>query len=134
MAMCFGKYSRSVDQKNRIIVPTNFREILGSAIYLVKGDNNRLSVYSSKQWETFFTKFAEYNYEDEEAIRRQDEIIDSVTTSKYDKQGRVALPDEFQNYASIKENAVIVGAGNRIDIWDPETYDEHMKNKGKNKS
>ena len=45
-----------------------------------------------------------------------------------DKQGRILLPQELRNYAHLTENAVILGFGDKAEIWDADTYDEMEQN------
>ena len=39
-----------------------------------------------------------------------------------DSQGRIALPVNLRNYAKIKDTAIIVGVGDRIELWNPESW------------
>lgn len=45
-----------------------------------------------------------------------------------DKQGRILLPQELRNYAHLTENAVILGFGDKAEIWDADTYDKMEQN------
>ena len=42
---------------------------------------------------------------------------------EYDKQGRVLIPVPLREYASLGKQAVIVGAGDHVEIWSREKYD-----------
>ena len=48
--MFIGEYEHSVDQKGRIIIPSKYREELGSVFYVTKGLEKCLYVYSSAEW------------------------------------------------------------------------------------
>ena len=39
-----------------------------------------------------------------------------------DKQGRILVPDFLKKYAEIKENVVIIGVSDRIEIWAKEKW------------
>ena len=40
-----------------------------------------------------------------------------------DTQGRILLPTELRQYAEIKKQAIILGQGNKIEVWDQETWE-----------
>jgi len=124
MAKCFGQYSRNVDEKGRIIVPPNFRENLGASIYLVKGKNNRLTVYAKDDWDEFFDKYENQDFDDDDAEKKLTLIARRVSDAKYDKQGRMKIPEKYLGYAGIKEEVEIVGTGRRFDIWNPASYEK----------
>jgi division/cell wall cluster transcriptional repressor MraZ len=51
-----GEYQNSIDPKNRIIVPSKFREELGSRFILTKGLDNCLYIYPMDEWKKFQDK------------------------------------------------------------------------------
>lgn len=44
-----------------------------------------------------------------------------------DGQGRISLPRSLSDYAGIGERALIIGAMDRIEIWDPEAFEEYLQ-------
>ena len=44
-----------------------------------------------------------------------------------DKQGRVLVSDFLKKYAKLDKDIVISGVGNRLEIWDAETYDQDIE-------
>ncbi len=54
--MFIGEYQNSIDPKNRIIVPSKFREELGSRFILTKGLDNCLYIYPMDEWKKFQDK------------------------------------------------------------------------------
>ena len=43
-----------------------------------------------------------------------------------DRQGRVTVSSRLRDYAGIDRDAVVVGTGNRLEVWDPVAYDKAM--------
>ena len=43
-----------------------------------------------------------------------------ATEDKPDKQGRITIPPLLKEYAGLDRDVVVIGALNRVEIWDPE--------------
>ncbi|MBT5753311.1 MAG: cell division/cell wall cluster transcriptional repressor MraZ, partial [Rhodospirillaceae bacterium] len=46
-----------------------------------------------------------------------------ATDCQLDAQGRILLTPELRDYASIKKQAVILGQGNKFEIWDQKSWE-----------
>ena len=44
-----------------------------------------------------------------------------------DGQGRISLPRPLSEYAGIGEKALIIGAMDRIELWDPAAFENYLK-------
>jgi MraZ protein len=42
-----------------------------------------------------------------------------------DKQGRVTLPPMLREYAGLNRECVVIGAFNRVEIWDSEAWNTY---------
>lgn len=127
MLLFSGTYKYSLDDKNRLIIPVKFREILSAdgvdKLYIARGDNHLyvfpLPVFLklSDKFEAWdFTKEANQDY-----VRRFFSDAFDVTP---DKQGRIMLPKELCAEAGIDREAIIIGALNRMEIWPPDKWKE----------
>ena len=126
MAQFFGEYSRNVDDKGRVTIPTSFRNNLGEGNFLVVfGSGEYLTVYTSDDWNTYFSKHQVDDYEDEQKLKELRTIARTVQQVKFDAQGRVGIPDQHRKHAGIGEGdeVVIIGLGNRIEIWHKDKLD-----------
>jgi len=54
----------------------------------------------------------------------------SIFDLGFDGQGRIALPVELRNYTEITDSAVVIGAVKYVEIWNPELWEEQMKEWG----
>ena len=45
-----------------------------------------------------------------------------------DKQGRVLIPSYLKSYAGIKEEVMVIGVSDRIEIWAKEKWQEFFEN------
>lgn len=120
-----GSYKYSLDDKNRLIIPVKFREILSAEgvdkLYVVKGDSHLfafpLPIFLElserlKSWD--FTKESNQNY-----VRL---IFSDAFDVTPDKQGRIILPKELCEKVEITSEVVVIGVLNRLEIWSPEKW------------
>ena len=121
--MFMGTYDHSLDAKGRVIVPSKFREALGDRFVITRSLDPCLCVYDMPAWERFVQKLSGLPYN----TRKQRELVrffmSSATEVAPDKQGRILLPQKLRTHAHIEKNVVLLGVGARIEIWDPETYE-----------
>ena len=108
--MFMGEYNHTVDAKGRLIVPSKFREQLGDEFVITKGLDNCLFVYDNSEWAAL-----------EEKLRF---LLGSAATCEVDKQGRILLPSVLREFAGIGKDAVLVGVGSRIEIWNKDKWME----------
>jgi MraZ protein len=43
-----------------------------------------------------------------------------------DKQGRVTIPAHLREYAGLDRDAVVIGASNRVEIWDQQAWESYL--------
>ncbi len=42
-----------------------------------------------------------------------------------DKQGRITIPPALRDWASLERDVVVIGAMNRLEIWDEQAWDDY---------
>lgn len=123
--MLLGEYSHTLDLKGRVIIPSKFREDLGNSFIVTKGLDNSLFVYSKEEWQKFeeklkalpMTNFATRNF-----VRF---FFSGATECELDKQGRINLPQNLIEYASLNKDICIIGVSTRVEIWDMEKWNNY---------
>jgi len=51
-------------------------------------------------------------------------ILRYTTHVKFDRQGRVQIPDVLLDYADIEKDVEIIGFGTKLEIWNPKKLEE----------
>lgn len=119
-----GFFTHSVDEKGRVIVPQKFRLLLGEKFVITKGLDRCLWVFSEEQFRALDERLKAQPMLDPSAVKLQRffsaEAIDATT----DSQGRVALPSNLREYSGIVKEVVVVGTGNRIEMWSKSRWDD----------
>lgn len=117
-----GKHYYSLDPKGRVIIPAPFREILSSnyslkLIFVNDVFDRCLCAYPVEEWNTLMEKIKE-KPQTLDAIRYyMRRVVGSATECEIDKQGRVLIPSALREDAGLDSEVVLVGQGNRIEIW-----------------
>lgn len=119
--MFTGEYEHSIDSKNRIFVPSKFREELGESFMVVRSIRGQvLKVYSLEAWEKYIEPIkAQERRLSEKTLRYLHRNAAQVTP---DGQGRILLSPALIAFAEIKKEAVFVGCSNYCEIWSAENY------------
>lgn len=137
--MYLGQFEHAIDVKNRIIVPSRFRDFAkkveksGKPIFIItRGFEQALFMFNLKNWEEFseiVRKFPVTNNDARIFIRF---FFAGATEQTLDKQGRVTIPSHLVKFAGIKKDIVIIGAMNRIEIWAAEKWHAYFNSKLRN--
>ncbi len=127
--MFMGEYNHTVDAKGRLIVPSKFREQLGEEFVVTKGLDGCLFVYTNLEWQNMEEKFKNIPMTSKDARKFSRFFFAGAAGVEIDKQGRILLPPNLREYASIQKDVVLAGVLNRIEIWDKDrwlenTYDD----------
>ncbi len=125
MAYLTGYSEHFVDEKGRVILPKKLKELMGSDLVLTRGLDECVYVFTREDWNAFETKLACL------PMSKGRDISHFFNTYKtdvaVDKQGRVQLSQALRRLAAIEGNAVIVGNGNRAEIWNPDAFADMEK-------
>ena len=122
--MFMGEYNHTVDAKGRVIVPSKFREQLGEEFVVTKGLDGCLFVYENTEWKALEEKLHALPLTNANARKFSRFFLAGATTCEVDKQGRILLPAVLRDFAGIDKDAVLVGVGSRIEIWNRQLWEE----------
>ncbi len=120
--MFIGEYHHTIDEKGRIIIPAKFREDLGESFIVTRGIENCLFVYSKENWAKITDKLNSLPFTKKDARNFNRFFMSGATDVELDKQGRVNLPSPLISYASLLKDCVVIGTGDRLEIWSEESW------------
>ncbi len=125
MADFYGEYTQVIDAKNRVFIPSKYRDELSETIYIAKGvdesEKHYLVVYPEELWlETKQKIMSIASVKRSNAARF---LFSSVVNVKCDAHGRVLLPQNLVDYANFTKDIYVIGVGDRIEIWDKAERD-----------
>lgn len=123
--MFIGEYQHGIDNKNRIIIPSKFREALGDAFILTKGLDGCLYAYTLDEWKTLEEKLKRLPLTNKDARAFVRFFFSGANEVNIDKQGRALIPQNLLEYASIEKEIVSIGVSTRIEIWSKEKWNQY---------
>lgn len=121
--MLMGKNYNSTDAKNRMIIPSKYRDELGYKCVLTKGDDKCLYIYPVREWEKVREKLSSLPTSDKGIRAYIRKVYSNAVECEVDKQGRLTLPNELREFAGIEKDLVTVGMMNRVEVWSREIWD-----------
>jgi MraZ protein len=124
-----GEYRHAIDGKGRVAVPARFRAELAQGAFVSRWIDSCLAIFPRKEWERLAGRVAELPYSDAGARVFARFLFSGAFEVELDGQGRVVLPAGLRDFADLKSDVVVVGARDRIELWEPSrwaTYSAEM--------
>lgn len=130
--MFFGTYTPKLDEKGRLFLPAKFREDLADGLVVTRGQERCLTVWSMEDFGRLTDRLREAPVTNKGARDYVRMLFAAASQELPDKQGRISIPSVLRDYASLTKDVMVIGAMNRIEIWDPaswQTYSEEQEQK-----
>jgi MraZ protein len=126
-----GSYTYSVDDKGRVNLPAKLRKYVSpesnDTFVITRGLEKCLFVYPIDEWnkmEQNLRTLSSYDPAHRLFIRA---LLEKASESQLDGQARISIPHDLREFAAIRGEVRIIGTLDKIELWDPKTYDEYME-------
>ena len=117
-----GATKVTIDDKGRVVVPARYRGLLvarGDGRVVVTVDRDQcLLIYPVPEWEQIEQHLMSLPTLHDQSRRLQRLMVGHATDVEVDGHGRIALSPELREFASLDRNAVLIGQGKRLELWD----------------
>jgi MraZ protein len=127
-----SEYECRLDAKGRIVLPAKIKaqlpEASGNTIVVTRGFEPCLVVYPQVEWKKVFSKVSGLNEFNEEYRNFQRNFLRGNTEVDLDSNGRFLIPKTMLKYAQIEKEVIVVGMGNRVELWNPSVYEKFLIN------
>lgn len=123
MSGYLGSYLHQIDEKGRVNLPANFRrEGSERPLVLVHAFEDALTLYPEAAWAEVETRLREMLRLQPGARPYVLGVTANAVEVTPDRQGRILVPQRLQAAVGITGPALIVGALDRIELWDPARF------------
>jgi len=127
--MLIGEFRHTIDTKNRISLPAKFRKEMGKKVFVTRGLDNCLAVYTEKSWKQILDKLSGLSMSKASERGFNRFMLSGATEVSVDSLGRILVPDYLQEFAGIEKKVVWTGAGDKAEMWSEESWNTYlMKN------
>ena len=128
----YGNYELTVDDKNRILVPSEVRKKLdperdGEAFFLVTGRDGRLWLYPERHYELLVSRDPSELTPSEDTLAFDRLMLGLASRVEWDKQGRVLLPAPELKRAGIGKEVTLVGARDHLELWNRSDWESERE-------
>lgn len=129
-AMFMGEYHHSVDDKNRLIIPSSLRQQTKNnkdEFIITRGLEQSLFLYPTLEWQSLGERLKNVSTTKSNSRAFVRLLFSGAHPVQPDTQGRITLPQGLKDFAQIEEKVVIIGAFNKIEIWSEEKWEKYYK-------
>ena len=111
-----------------MVMPTRYRDQIaglaqGRLVVTVDRDQCLL-IYPLPEWEQIERKLMSLPSLNATARRLQRLMVGHATDLPLDGHGRVLLPPELREFAKLGRHGMLIGQGNRFELWDEARWNE----------
>lgn len=132
MSYLVGHYNCKLDAKGRILVPSEFKEQLGTQVeegFVLRPGLHAhcLELYTRKDWDEvqdqLRSAFSQFKAKQEAVLRKYNAGARFV---KLDASGRLLITKDLVEKASLAKDIVITSVTTKMEIWDKDLYEQSI--------
>lgn len=123
--MFIGEFKHKLDTKNRMTLPAKFRDQIGESFVITKGLDGCLSAYTVEKWNAILAKLITLPSTNKQARTYVRALTSKACECSFDNQGRIQIPAYLTKEANLTKDVMVVGVGDRIELWDADTWEKY---------
>ncbi len=125
MAGFLGQYEYQLDQKGRVSLPAEYRRRADDTRFvLLQWEPTHLTLFPQSTWEGVQKRLLELRRSRSAMAGHLRRITARAVEVEPDKQGRILIPAWLKEAAALDGSALLIGALDRVEIWNPERFRE----------
>ncbi len=129
MIMFLSSFEGTLDSKNRISIPSSFRNTISISkekTYLFRSLKYPcLEVHLASKINSLIKSFDEKDFFSKKNDHFKTAILSEMEEIIIDNDGRFTLRETHQNFSYIKKEIIFLGKGNHFEIWQKKTAERH---------
>jgi MraZ protein len=131
-----GTFTRSLDDKLRITIPKELRAALGEGqgriFYVAPGTDGSLDLYDEPSFVRLADRLASAPPAARDVRAYGRLFYARAHRVETDKQGRIRIPVQLGELANLGREAVLVGVGDHMELWNVDKWESYTADKGEN--
>jgi len=131
-AILYGEHELTVDEKNRILIPSDIRKSLvpdrdGQAFFLVVGQNRKPWLYTERYYEQLVSSGEQQLTSSEDVLAFNQIHFAMASRAEWDQQGRLLLPQKMMKRTGISRDVTLIGARDHLEIWNRADWESRFE-------
>jgi MraZ protein len=123
MSGFLGSYTHQIDEKGRLSLPASLRRDGKEPLVLVQVNPDSLTLFPRPVWSQMEERLRDMLRRNPKSRPYVLRVTANAVEVVPDSQGRILVPQRMQKEVGIAGPTLIVGAMDRIELWNPETFD-----------
>lgn len=120
--MFYGMFEHNLDDKGRLILPAKHRAALAAGVFAARGPDRCLYIYPKPRWEQIGEKIHRTSRMKKATRDFVRFFYGAAAELEVDKQGRVLIPSYLREYANLKDEVMVVGAEDHLEVWNAAAF------------
>ena len=130
MTFFTSEFESKLDTKGRLVLPARIKAQLpsgeGDELVIRRGFEPCLIIYPMVEFKKVFSKISGLSEFNEEYRKLQRNFFSGTATVELDSNGRFVIPRNMLSYAQLEKDLILVGMGNKVEVWNPSIYEKHL--------
>lgn len=127
--MLIGEYRHTIDDKNRLSLPSKFRKEMGKTVVVTPGLDSCLFIFTLNEWEKVSGRLSVSESSMLQADNRgfNRYLLGRAVEVEIDTVGRMLIPEHLRQRAKLKTTVAFVGVKDRVELWNEEAWNEYVR-------
>ena len=125
--MFLGTHTPKLDEKGRIFLPAKFRDGLADGLVITRGQDRCLAIWPVADFVEQTQQLRNAPSSSKQVRDYQRMLASGASDETLDKQGRLTIPAPLRAYAGLDKDVVVVGAINRVEVWDAAAWQTYAE-------
>jgi MraZ protein len=131
-AILYGEYDLTIDEKNRILIPSEIRKSLepfndASTFFVLLGIDRRPWLYPERLYKALLSQRQQDLAPSANRLAFDDQHFAMASPVDCDKQGRLLLPDKLLKRTRIGREVTVTGSGTHLKIWNRADWEARVQ-------
>ena len=124
--MLLGEHEHSLDEKNRLTLPSKLRGAFDEGVVVSRGLDGCLHAYPRGSWERLAARIQALDPLAEASRKMRRHFFSGASHGELDKQGRLVIPQSLLEGAGISREVTVAGVYDHLEIWDRATWQKQL--------
>jgi MraZ protein len=129
-----GTYLRSLDSKLRLAIPKRFRDELVTVedprLFVAPETDRSLGLFGGRVFQRRARRLESLSGPSSRVKNYMRLYYSQAEEVELDSQGRIRLPERLVSFGNLRQNVVLLGVHDHVEIWDQELWDQFLATHG----